>query len=227
MMQNQLVNGQGLAGVTIKVPFRRELNTSDLERMRIPRRYWMARFDMLSDDGGDDSLKSMVGRYISNMSEMRKAGGGFVFFGDNSVGKTCASVVLAKELRRRGNTVLFVESADLKNLVIGHVHFDEDDTYWDRAKNVDVLVLDDLGKGTHDTKGLGASLIDELISSRNSSQLVTIITSNLSPEDWEEELGLKTSTIHTLKECAIPVQVTGSDQRKSSNKKLRELLNSN
>lgn len=206
------------------VTFRRELDRSDLERMRIPTRYWGSTFDRLSRDGGDNSLRSMVGNYIKKMAEMRSAGAGFIFWGKNGTGKSCASVVLAKEFRRRGHTVLFMEASDLKRMVIEKEYFDEDETYWDRARNVDVLVLDDFGKGTMDSKGFGASLFDELIRARNSRKLVTIITSNLPHSDWKEELELKASTVHSLKECMIPVLVVGDDQRQGSETRLRMLL---
>lgn len=227
-MQNQQQSCHSWDGVTKvtfeNVPFRRELNRHDLERMRIPSRYWDATFERLSTDGGDHSLRTMVGKYISNMSEMRKQGGGFIFYGANGTGKSSGSVVLAKEFRRRGYTVLFMEASDLKRMVIENEHFDDDETYWDRSRSVDVLVLDDFGKGIMDSKGFGASLFDELIRARNSRKLVTIITANLPHDKWKDQLELKESTIHTLRECMIPLQVIGPNQREESGKKLRELL---
>lgn len=229
MIQN-LMGQQRLAGkMFANVPFRRDLSTNDLERMRIPRRYWQASFYELTDVSvdGEDSLKSMIEKYISNMSKMRKEGGGFIFYGDNGSGKSCGSVVLAKEFRRRGNTVLFIEAADLKRLVASKEYFDDDETYWERAKDVDVLVVDDFGKGIMDDKGFGASLFDELIRTRNANKKVTIITSNISPKRWLEELGLKKSTIHTLKECTIPVPVIGDNKRDGSEDRLKSILNGN
>jgi DNA replication protein DnaC len=194
-----------------------------MERMCIPSRYWSAKFDEISDTG-NPGMRTSVGAYIFKMEKMVEEGVGFIFFGKNSVGKTCASVVLAKELRRRGNTVLFMEASDLKRQVIEKEHFDEDETYWERAKSVDVLVLDDFGKGIMDSTGFGATLFDELIRARNARKLVTIITSNLAPSEWEKELALKTSTMHSLKECTVPVRASGSDRRKGSAVRLQALL---
>ena len=207
------------------VPFRRELDQNDLERMKIPPRYWKASFKRLSTTNGDDSLQTMTGKYIENMDAMIKEGAGFVFYGPNGTGKSCGTVVLAKEFRRRGHTVLFMESSNLKRMVIEKEFFDEIERYWDRAKEVDVLVLDDFGKGVMDTTGFGASLFDELIRARNSRKKVTLITSNLPMNKWQRELGLKVSTLHTLKECAIPVVVEGINQREESADRLRSLLN--
>ncbi|MBN2258097.1 MAG: ATP-binding protein [Anaerolineaceae bacterium] len=207
-----------------EVPFRRELVAEDLERMRVPRRYWGARFDEISDEGGNDSLKYVVGKYIDDLDNMLREGLGFILFGDNGTGKTCASVVLGKELRRRGNTVLFMEAADLKRQVIDKEHFDEDETYWDRAKTVDVLILDDFGKGVMDSTGFGATIFDELIRARNARKLVTIITTNTPPDQWAAEFELKASTIKTLKECLVPQRALGEDKRETSAMRLKELL---
>ena len=119
---------------------------------------------------------------------------------------------------------MFMEAADLKRMVSEREHFDEDETYWDRAKSVDVLILDDFGKGVIDGKGFGATLFDELIRARNSRKLVTIITSNPIVEEWEERFDLKSSTIHVLKECTLPVEVVGCDKRGESAKKLAAMI---
>lgn len=218
MMRLLLISNLALDGMMMfeNVSYRRELDISDLERMRIPRRYWNSKFDDISESiiqGSDLSPKKVVEKYISNMSEMRKSGCGFIFFGNNGVGKSCMSVVIAREYRRRGYTVLFMEAADLKRMVIEKEYFDDDDTYWDRFRSVDVLVLDDFGKGIMDTTGFGASLFDELIRARNSRKLVTIITTNLPVSEWQKELDLKKSTMSSLKECVVPVHVVGVNKR--------------
>jgi DNA replication protein DnaC len=230
MIQNPQMMGQDLAGKLFKdinIPFRRDLNNNDLERMRVPRRYWMSRFDLLSDEDngrGDGSIKDLIERYMKNMSDMKKEGCGLILFGDNSVGKTCASVVLAKEFRRRGNTVLFIEASDLKRLVASKEYFDDDETYWERSKDVDVLVIDDFGKGIMDDTGFGATIFDELIRSRNANKKITIITSNIKPQKWKDEIDLKISTIKTLKECTVPFHVKGIDYREISRERLNERL---
>lgn len=204
--------------------YRRELNTADMERMRIPKRYWGARFDMLTKDGGNESVHAYVSKYIDDLDTFRKNGAGFIFWGINGVGKSCGSVVLAKEFRRRGHTVLFMEASELKRMVIEKEYFDETQLYWDRARNVELLVLDDFGKGVMDSTGFGASLFDELIRARNARKLPTIVTSNSNPREWEKEFDLKKSTMSTLKECTIPVHVTGEILRDAESFKLKNMF---
>lgn len=208
------------------IPYRRELTKDDLERMKIPVRYWGVKFDEISDVavGADPSPQDVVRRYIANMTELRSNGGGLVFYGPNGTGKTSACVYIAKEYRRRGYTVLFLEAAEMKRLVIQKDAFDEDESWWDRVKGVDVLVIDDLGKETLDSTGFGAGLFDELIRARNARKLITFITSNLPPRQWEKELELRSSTAHVLKECTVPVKVTGDDKRVPTAGVLNEIL---
>jgi len=197
---------------------RRKLNKDDLFRMRLPKRYWKATLDRISDfcDKEEEiSAREIIRQYVSRLEKMRSRGLGIVLWGENGTGKTGIAAVVAKEYRRRFNTVLFVEAADLKGLVAGREYFDETETFWQRARTVDVLVLDDLGKGVKDSKEFGERLIDELIRTRNANQLVTIVTTNAIPSGKGATLPgiLKQSTLHSLKEHAIAVNVRGKDMR--------------
>lgn len=201
--------------VTIK---RRKLVKEDLERMRLPKRYWESDINMVSEFSDKSEVVSplvYVSKYIKRMDEMWKNGFGLLLWGSNGNGKTSAAAVIAKEYRRRLKTVLFIEVARIKDLVVSKEYFDEDETYWDRARTVDVLILDDLGKGVTDDKGFGKRLIDELIRTRNASKLITIITTNVVCKGKDEKLSyiLKSSTMHSLKEHTMPIHFRGPDMR--------------
>jgi DNA replication protein DnaC len=100
--------------------------------------------------------------------------------------------------------------------------FDEEQSVWDRAKSVDVLILDDLGKGVQDSTGFGARVVDDLIRHRNANRRITFITTNMTVKALEEEL--KPSTMHSLKECIYPVKLLGSDLREGSKEEIRDTL---
>lgn len=198
------------------VPYRRNLTEEDLLRMRLPRRYWNARFDQISDDaveGAPMSVRDGVRRYLEQAEEMVRSGHGLLLWGANGTGKTCIAAVIAKEFRRRGNPVLFMEAADMKRFVVEREMFDEDQTYWDRAMNVTVLVIDDFGKGAVDDTGFGSRLMDELVRHRNAHRLVTIITTNYRTKALGEVL--MASTMASLKEHVAPVEVVGADRREA------------
>lgn len=211
---------------------RRELTRDDMERMRIPLRYWKVTFDGISAERSRvnpdaPSAQEVVRSYLGQLEEMAEDGVGLLLHGDNGRGKTSIAVVVAKEFRRRGRSVLFIEAAQLRHYVIKNVYFDGDDgeSYFDRAMSVDVLVLDDFGKGTQDKTGFGMDLFDSLIRHRNAEKLVTFITTNMNPRDQLPKELLQ-STMHSLKECVIPVEVIGDDQRDMIGAELRSRLES-
>ena len=126
------------------------------------------------------------------------------------------TVVLAMEARRRGYSVLYLETARLKRIVIDKEPFDASTSLWDRALDVDLLVLDDLGKGTSDSKGFMQELVDELLRTRGAHLRATLITTNVDPPRLvtkDEDGILKKSTLAMLQETAAFFMVLGDDHR--------------
>lgn len=204
---------------------RRALTEADLVRMRLPDRFWEAQLDEVWDGSGLDapSPRKVCEKYLDALPEMMAAGHGLLLWGDNGRGKTCMAAVIGKEARRQGHTVLFLEAASLKTVVVSNDAFDDDQTVWERALSVDLLILDDLGKGVQDSKGFGERLLDELIRFRAAHAKPIIITTNMNPREQLPE-ALKKSTAHSLKECVLPVMVQGPDRRKQSADRLRQTI---
>lgn len=196
---------------------RRELNRDDMIRARIPRRHWQAKLD-----SAQPSVRDKIQKYIKNMATLESRGVGLLMWGPNGTGKTSATVVIGKEYRRRGRSLLFLECAELKSAVVSGEMFDDDQTLWERAKSVQVLILDDLGKGVQDRTGFGMRVIDELIRHRNANQRVTFVTTNIPIRALHEEL--KESTMHSLKECIHPVKIDGEDMRDDARNEIGEML---
>lgn len=198
---------------------RKDLTEEDLVRMNIPARYWDVSFNEISSKKARD----VIVRYGNKIDTMISNGIGMILSGNNGVGKTAAVVCLAKEFRRRYKSVFFIEASDLKRAVFSNEIFDDEESVWDRAKSVDVLILDDLGKGVKDSKGQGERLIDELIRARNARKLITFITTNISTMNQLNE-ELKESTVKTFKECMYYLKMEGPDRREEAQKKIVELM---
>jgi hypothetical protein len=115
--------------------FRRELTQDDLVRARIPVRYWKVNLG-----GVQEQVRGIADKYLKEIGQMHERGVGLLLWGANGIGKTSLAVVLGKEYRRRGHSLLFLESAELKGAIIHNEAFDEEHTLWDRAKSVDVLL---------------------------------------------------------------------------------------
>ena len=187
---------------------RRKLTEGDLVRMRIPPRFWESRFSEIAEAG---EVRAKIGKYLGDLHEMLDRGFGFMLWGPNGLGKTAAGVVVLKEARRRGYTAMFLGAAELKDIVVSKKAFDTDQTLWDRARYVDFLLIDDLGKGSQDEKGFGERLLDDLIRTRSSSLKVTWLTTNMTPTVFKEEH--KISTFAAMEECMLPVRMHGENRR--------------
>ncbi len=173
-------------------------------------------------DGVQESVREVATKYLANIEEMLSKGVGLLLWGSNGIGKTSLSVVIGKEYRRRGQSLLFLEAAEIKGAVINSEMFDEEQTLWERAKTVEVLLIDDLGKGVQDSTGFGARVLDELIRHRNANKRVTFITTNMTLKAIEEEL--KSSTMHSLKECIYPMRISGEDLREAAKSEIGAIL---
>ena len=100
---------------------RRKLTKDDLVRMKLPIRYWYASTDEIVDTKRINeklTVKGKIIKYIHEIDFARKNGLGLLLWGKNGNGKTCIAAILAKEFRRRYNSVLFMECSKLKSFVI-------------------------------------------------------------------------------------------------------------
>jgi DNA replication protein DnaC len=193
--------------------------------MRLPERYWTASFDAITDG----KHKRVVGRYVQKIHEVMSRGFGLLFWGANGTGKTSAAVVCMKQARRHSFTCLFIRAADLLKSDVNKTFFDSSrvQTVYERARTVDLLVIDDLGKEGHPGSGYMAGyatdLFEDLVRDRSSRLRATIFTTNMSPADIQKggEDGLyKKSMGHVLKASTLAVKVEGNDLRKAEAEEL-------
>lgn len=202
---------------------RRPLLEVDLLRMGLPRRLWKSRFDTIPN-GADEgkSPRDVVGEYIRRMDEMLGRGIGLLLWGEKGRGKSSASAVIAKEAKRRGATVLYIESETLVTSIRMRLMFDEIVLVEERARNVDLLVIDDFGKEYKDESGMNEKKLESLIRSRVSGEKTTILSSNLTIESLK--VTYKETLVDVMGEAVVPVKFTGTNFRDDARKELVELL---
>jgi DNA replication protein DnaC len=190
---------------------KRELNAEDMERIQLPELYWTASVDKI---GLADPGKEVFLRYLRQINDVVGKGYGLLLWGDNGVGKTGCAAIIAKEACRYGWSSMFIRVADLLAWETRKAMFDEEArvTIWERARGVELLVLDDLGKEVHDANGRSMKEIEEFLRDRISRKKSTIITTNLSPRGQMEEL-YKPSMMHVMKESIYAIRCTGVDHR--------------
>ena len=203
----------------------RKLETADLEAMRLPRRFWQSKFDNISGPADvSDEVKHKIAGYLHNINLMRERGAGLLLWGPNGTGKTSIGSLILMQARRLGYLGLFLNSAEIKTAVVSKEMYDSERnlTLWARAKSVDFLLLDDLGKGAQDSQGFGERLIDELIRARYAEQRCTIITTNVPKTNLTEFI--KPSTLHILKGSSAQIKVDAHDFRTGEGNEIRTII---
>jgi DNA replication protein DnaC len=200
---------------------RRVLTRKNLERMRLPRRFYKVRFDSISRGEHCFCIES----YLTQIGDALKKGFGMVIWGANAVGKTSVAALCLKESRRIGKSGLFITANQYIADSIGHVVFDDAHNVKERCLLVDLLVLDDLGKESANSAVGGvntARMFEDLLRERSASMRSTIVTMNISPKKLEDRYGKSFAGL--LSESTPFVEMVGPSQRKSAREDLKEFF---
>lgn len=189
------------------------LTQAHVERMKIPRRFWDVSFDQISDE-----IRPKIEAYLRGLDDKLDRGEGLLLWGSNGVGKTSVAVLIALEVRRRGSSVLFVTAEGLRSAVLEGTMFDDEQTMIERARAVDFLVLDDLGKEHPGETGFTERLFENLFRERSAARRATFVTTNLPMRPSEDGTRALTtayipSMIEVMKETMHPIRYVGPNLR--------------
>lgn len=202
-----------------KRPERKSVSNESLMLMGVPKHLCKKELaDFLTEDSkGLKNVKKFVESYISSIDENIEENRGIFFYGSNGVGKSMLSCIILKEAYRKRYTcrrVTFssyigfitdlwkVEAKKEKDADAGEIY--------DKYKGVEFLVLEEIGKEI-DSK-IAKPILEELLRYREEKGLVTIICSNLSIENLEENYG--PSILSLIKGITTPVKIVGVDKRR-------------
>lgn len=229
-MNTQRAEKKTSAGATAERPIvvrsARPLTEDDLRLMRVPERFWGSSIDQVSDG----KHKTVALTYIRRLTEAISRGGGLLLWGDNGVGKTALAVVIQKQARRMGFTGLFIRSADLLRADMNKQWFDSThtQTVYERARSVDLLVLDDMGKEHHAPSGYAAGyapdMLEDLVRDRSSRLRSMIVTTNMTPTEIKSDSIYKGSMSEILKGSTMALKFTGPDHREAEKDDLKKML---
>lgn len=193
------------------------LTSEHLDWMRLPKRFWKSSFSEV-----DSSLQPIIQGYIEKLDDHLDNGDGLMLWGVNGTGKTSAAVVVAKEVRRTGASVLYITAERLRQSVLEKEEFTEGQLLIDRARRVEFLLLDDLGKEHSGQTSFSERLFEDLLRERSSQRRTTFITTN---QDHEEIMDhYKISMVEVLKEIVVPVRVRAINRRDKAQEGLRNNL---
>lgn len=200
----------------------RRLTAEELEWVRLPRRYWRATLDGVQEG----VHKEVLARFLGDAKSMLAKGYGLFLWGKNGVGKTSIAAVIAKEVKRAGYSVYFVRAADYRDAVFSREMFDSEFTVRQRARDVDLLVLDDLGKEGKDASGSSERCYEDLVRGRVADMKSTIVTTNLTVEEFADPDvgGYRTSFLAVMRGSVLPTLVEGRDMREDDDSALVDSL---
>lgn len=169
-----------------------------------------------NDDGSNEKLTNMAGRYVENFDTFYKDGKGLLLLGGVGTGKTYIACMIANALIDKGYPILVTNFARILSTLQGT--FDKQN-YLDSLNRFKLLVIDDLG--TERDTGYAKELVFSIIDSRYRAGLPMIITTNLTLQKMatESDIAYKRVYDRILERC-YPVEVSGESRR------MKKLLNS-
>jgi DNA replication protein DnaC len=150
-------------------------------------------------------------------------GDGLLLYGPPGTGKTTMAAIALQHVTALGWSGKFIRTQDYYALRLAAMREQDPseqerlqsafDCYLAGWKGWRVMVLDDLGKEYSTASGFSENLIEDLIRSRYTDAVPTIVTTNLAPSEIEERYGAAMgSYIH---EAFWSVQVKGKDFRRA------------
>ncbi len=154
-----------------------------LDRMGLPARHALSTLSSFRDKTRDQTaLKGALSGYLRDAPERLLDGRGIVLHGDVGRGKTHLLCALCRELvLQRGIAVRFVEFSHLmSDLKAGFDQGQSAARLLEPLIQVDVLAIDELGKGRSTPTPFEEMVVDELVSRRYAAVRPILATTNYS-----------------------------------------------
>lgn len=203
-----------------------ELRARDLAHANIGRRYWPVEFTSIPPG----KARNLVGQFALDLHARLAQGDGFIFIGQNDTGKTYLAMCLAKWALHYGYDVLVVSAAEYMDKLRSQEMLLNGRDPRQAAQEVDLLVIEDLGKEyRHATTGFAESALENLLRYRVQNQRTTIFTTNLMVTKQRNDLErvYRESFVSLLREAALPVEVNARGWRKDIQRKMRRRADPN
>src|SRR3954453_3615292 len=185
----------------------------------IPRKYRTVSLDAppISDMGSDPRRAPVyraVKDYVEGIDERLDEGEGLWLMGDVGTGKTSLAMLVSKAAVEAGRTVAIYSLPRLLSRIrrtydaeAGEQSYLE---FFERLTEVDLLHIDDLG--AEKRRHWVLEQLYAIINERYETQRSVVVTTNLSQEDLEEQIGPRTVS-RLVEICGDPLPLFGDDMR--------------
>lgn len=166
------------------------------------------------DKGYNPEARRVAEWYVDTFEERRKKCEGLLFMGDTGTGKTFFACCIANALLRKG-VAPWVTAVQPLLRDLGD--FNRSSAALREIQSTQLLVLDDFGTNQNGARNL--DLLFEVIDTRERSGLPLIITTNLSPADFNNPPSIELKRIYSrIKKMCLcceksPVIMDGEDIR--------------
>jgi DNA replication protein DnaC len=181
---------------------------------RIPKRYQGLSFDRAPVIDMSPDVVSEVRRYVTNLDENLARGRGLWLMGDVGTGKTSLAMVVCQAALERGHSVAIYSLPKLLAALRASFRDGAETSYVDMIDAlaaVDLLHIDDVG-AAKETEWVLEQLYS-IVNSRYEEEKAISITTNLSPEQLEEQITERTVS-RLVEMCGTPLPLFGADERK-------------
>lgn len=175
----------------------------------ILKEYWDLKFKNFDSQPMSDKhqkFKADTGAYLKNIKDKRDSGNIWLIFGDVGTGKTLAVSLILKEALKKDYSAKYIIWTDLVDGIFN------DDTLVTKVREVDFLVIDDLGKDKTNAASHSKyteDLLEKIIKPRFSNKMPTILVSS---KDYRE-LCIRYPIITAMVSPQYISEVTGDNFR--------------
>jgi len=184
----------------------------------IPPRYRGVSFDRppVSDMAGQAETREAVkriGAYIDALDSNLERGRGLWLFGDTGTGKTTLAMLVSKAATEGGHSVAIYSLpkllARIRRTYEGEPGSDSYGAFFERLTSVDLLHIDDFGAEKRSDWVL--EQLYALVNERYEDERSILLTTNLTVEKLEEQIGPR--TVSRLTETCEQIPLFGADRR--------------
>jgi DNA replication protein DnaC len=176
----------------------------------VPEIYWHLDWD---DFVSDQNAKLLGERFVRERKGYLGAGFGALFYGPNGTGKSMLTCLVMKELLCLGYDARFLTFNDLIHLHTEGWKVQEAAEDFERHRDCDLLVIDDVGKERPTNINLAETIFDTVFRYREGRRLSTFLTSNLRPAQLFQGTSIYGSVQSLLQSGTIAIGIKGRDQR--------------
>lgn len=183
---------------------------SNLIAAKIPPMYEQKDFDHFKTNSA--SRKRVLETAKKYVAEYQPNGNGLLFIGETGTGKTHLAVAILQELIQKQYAGVFYNIITLLDELRASYNSQDESEQWeiiDRVRDTSILVLDDLG--AEKTSGWVNDRLYAIINYRYENKKTTIVTSNKSHAELNDQIGNR--IISRLVEMCRVIPFQGKDYR--------------